>query len=124
MSEQNIGSSGFNIPEPTDEEIKVAIQNANKRYGITLLKKDAVKYVKLYKELKQWFWLEKDAKKPGNITGNMAKSMQSYIREKRKQTIPLKDAKDIAEESFNVTIQSEKERIGLEINKIIEKYKK
>lgn len=122
MSEQNIGSSNFNIPEPTDEEIKVAIQNANKRYGITLLKKDAVKYVKLYKELKQWFWLEKDAKKPGNITGNMAKNMQSYIKEKRKQNIPLKDAKDIAEESFDVTIQSEKERIATKISEIINQY--
>jgi hypothetical protein len=123
MSEQNIGSSNFNIPEPTDEEIKVAIQNANKRYGITLLKKDAVRYVKLYRELKQWFWIEKNAHKPGSITGNMAKSMQHYIKEKRKQDIPLKDAKNIAEESLDTTIQVEKERIGLEINKIIEKYK-
>lgn len=123
MKKQNISSSSFNMPEPTDEEIKVAIQNANKRYGITLLKKDAVRYVKLYRELKQWFWIEKNANKPGSITGNMARNMQHYIKEKRKQNIPLKDAKDIAEESLDVTIQNEKERIAIRISEIIDKYK-
>jgi hypothetical protein len=124
MSEQNISSSSFNVPEPTDEEIKVAIQNANKRYGITLSKKDAIKYVKLYRELKQWFWIEKNANKPNSITGKMAKGVQSYIKQKRKQNIPLKDAKDIAEESLDITIKYEKEKIATEINSIIAKYLK
>lgn len=117
--------SGFDIAEPTEEEIKKIIQKVQDQDNITLSEDDAIKYTKLYEELKQWFLLEKNLESPDSIAEEVAEEIKDNLKNSQDLEIGQgqDQAQDIAEKSLSEIIPREKERIGKELKAIIAKYK-
>lgn len=122
MDESN--KLSFDISEPTEEEIKQTIQKIQDQYDIALPNDDAITYTKLYEELKQWFFIEKNLQSPDSIAEEVAEKMQGIIEENHGLEVSEDEAKNIVDESLDEVIAREKERIGKELKTIIDKYKK
>ena len=114
---------GFDISEPTEEEIEKTIQKVQDQDNVTLSEDDAIKYTKLYEELKQWFLLEKNLESPDSIAEEVAEEIKDNLKNSQNLEIGQDQTQDIAEKSLSEIIPREKERIGKELKAIIAKYK-
>jgi len=115
--------SKFEISEPTDEDIQKIIQKVKDQEGILLSRDDAIRYAKLYEELKQWFLMEKNLENSDSIADETADEIQESIKKDYGLEIKEDLAQDIADKSLGEVISREKERIGKELKAIIAKYK-
>lgn len=123
-SMSKINSSDFEIQEPSEKEIEETIEKIKEKENVVLSKDDAIKYFKLYKELGQWFLMEKNLDSPDSIADEMGEEMKDILRRKRGQELDIYDAQAISKESLNVIISREKERIREEIKGLIDKNKR
>jgi len=124
MKDSKIDKIGPQIPEPTDEEINDIIEEMKTKYEIFIQRDDAIRYIKLKKELGWWMTVEMNAEKPEAITEGMAKELQISIQKAKGANITLAEAYRQARKSLSYTIPMEKDRIAKELREIIKKYKR
>lgn len=118
---EDIKGFGPQITEPTEEQIKQAIEKVKEKYGIELSQADASNYIKLTEELGWWLTIEKKYDSENCITEEIAKEIQVFIKESKGKNISLEQAYLEAEKSLIITMNSEKERIANEIRTIVNK---
>lgn len=115
----DLNKSNFDISEPTDEEIQKTIQKIQEKENVTLSRENAIKYTKLYEELRQWFLLEKNLESQDSISKEIAEEVKVILLKKQGQKLTEEQANEVANESLNVIISREKDRIASEIKAII-----
>lgn len=115
---------GPQISEPTDEEISETIEKAKNKYEVFITREDAIKLVKLYKELEWWFVVEKFSLAPKSISIDLAKEIRSHIKKAQGKDVSIEEAHEEAKKAVKFTIPKEKERIAVKIRALIDGYSK
>jgi len=124
MQEQkNDNKFGPQIADPTEKEIKEAIDKVKTKYDVVISYADAIKFSKLTKELGWWMMVEKGLNNPDSITEEMAKEVQEFTKNHYDNKITLDEASTHAKESVAHIIPIEKERIAKEIRTIVSSYR-
>ncbi len=112
---------GPHIEQPTEEDIKQAIEEIQQKHGVTLSESQAEHYLKLRDELGWWIGVGEDGTDRHLITQEMAQELQKQVREQSGEDISLEEALKRAQATIHASAESEKERIAAEIRTLLGK---
>ena len=96
--------------EPTETEIEKARQAVVNKYGVELSHEDAVKFAKLFNELNWWTEIKKDPEIAAQVIDEMKRNRKEMIEE---------ESADSSKILFEKVAKQEKQRIGDEMNAIV-----
>lgn len=116
---QEIGNVRPEISELTEEEIKLAKKKFKDKYDIFIPKSDAIKIIKLTKELAWWLRVEQEEVLSQSIIEEIAIKLRNAARNNTGEEISMAEAYRNAQSLLTSLPNTEKKRIANEIKTIL-----
>ena len=121
---RNDDNNGFKISKPTEDEIKQTIKLVKDRNDIDIPKSDAIKLVKLIKEMEWWMKTDNESESSKQVTEKMTMEFKELIKSDYGKDITKDEAYHGARGLLLLVPMQEKQRIADEIRAILVTHRK
>lgn len=107
------------ISKPTEEQIKQTTKMVKEKYDIVVPKTEAIKLVKLIKEMDWWIKADKEPASPKHVSEEIVTEFTDLVKRVRGKDITRQEAYDGARGMMVLVPFKEKQRIADEIRAIL-----